>query len=116
MRISDWSSDVCSSDLQRCLANRLGLHAPPTVAKIAPGQEVLLNHVLHGFQVEFSGQVEDGEILVVDRLGGVGLGAVPGDEGVDEVEMGSDVPAQIHAETRADLEESGIALASRAWI
>src|SRR3546814_796050 len=28
MRISDWSSDVCSSDLQDCLSSKHGIRAP----------------------------------------------------------------------------------------
>src|SRR3546814_6278204 len=38
MRISDWSSDVCSSDLSRAPAPRRGLVAPPSGARLVlPG-------------------------------------------------------------------------------
>src|SRR3546814_13146699 len=46
MRISDWSSDVCSSDLLVRLGWRLG-HKPPPLPAEMPGWEKFLSRVTH---------------------------------------------------------------------
>src|SRR3546814_5318506 len=72
MRISDWSSDVCSSDLVAGLVER---RAP--LAEVGSDPEVdvgaVLDQVLDGLQVAFAGRV-DQRCFVIGH-DGVGVGA-----------------------------------------
>src|SRR3546814_6121684 len=76
MRISDWSSDVCSSDLHRLTRRHVGDHAVRVVGDVAaqPG-EVAARHRRAGHHQEGGlGEARDGEVgldaaAVVQPLG-----------------------------------------------
>src|SRR3546814_2215504 len=76
MRISDWSSDVCSSDLPWTLAEPRSPYAPPT-APVERATDVHLDgHVVYaGFWKRVAATLIDGVIIAL--LGGV-VGAVIG--------------------------------------
>src|SRR3546814_4803234 len=42
MRISDWSSDVCSSDLPRCNSEAMSMHLEEIAFHVAPGAHAVL--------------------------------------------------------------------------
>src|SRR3546814_1667744 len=44
MRISDWSSDVCSSDLASTAAHRLSQHTHPIIAQGTHGAQAVYIH------------------------------------------------------------------------
>src|SRR3546814_16191726 len=60
MRISDWSSDVCSSDLVEPVENRVGVSAPTCATPfggVGRGQRQILEHSAHrGHQAYVPGQ------------------------------------------------------------
>src|SRR3546814_21076387 len=91
MRISDWSSDVCSSDLVRVL--RLPGHAPR--GEIAMRAERAYRDA--GGSVEEAGDSICDADLVVDALFGIGLARAPDAETAALVAAINDASAPVLA-------------------
>src|SRR5262249_59038233 len=51
--VSDWSSDVCSSDLERPLSSDVGRKAPPSSAKASEGMERYLTELIEEYVHDF---------------------------------------------------------------
>src|SRR3546814_19663545 len=70
MRISDWSSDVCSSDLQQVVeqVGRLVHHALPATARS-------FDHRLHRFLADLLGDLVEAAMEQARGVRAVGIGA-----------------------------------------
>ena len=82
----------------------------------AARQLVLLEHDLDGLQVELGGEVHHREILVVEGAMAVGRIVVAFHEMLELAHVGVDVPVEVHADERGELQEARIDPAHRARI
>src|SRR3546814_7849170 len=71
MRISDWSSDVCSSDLANCFAAGLVDHHDDVLLHL-PAQHPLDD--FHGFRIGHAHALDEGAFLAYALKGGIDLG------------------------------------------
>src|SRR3546814_7368040 len=69
MRISDWSSDVCSSDLQRRVAEQISGRRRPAVAYlgIEMAKEKIAPHFVHRLETRRAVAEESGAVAVFGR-------------------------------------------------
>ena len=69
---------------------------------------MLLEHAVHGFQIELCGEIEHRKIFIVKRLGHLRLVVVALGEMIKKIAMGFQVAFDIHAHERCELDETGI--------
>src|SRR3984893_7126463 len=93
---------------------RVDLVAVPL--QLAERQEVLLEDDTYGFQVEFGGEIEHGEIFVVERFGHRRLFQFAVGEILVELAVRLDVTLDVHAHEGGELDETRINAAERARI
>ena len=71
-------------------------------------QQIALEHLIDGFEIEVRAHVHDREIFLVEVADRVRFLDVAGDAMVEEVDEGSRVPLGVHAHERAKLKKSRI--------
>ena len=86
----------------------------PCHSSVPLRQPVLLEHPLHGLQIELGAEIEHREILVVEILGDLRLVEFAQPKVVVELAMRLDVAIDVHAHERGKLHEARIDLAERA--
>ena len=86
------------------------------VGERAERQRVFLEYQLHGFQIKLGGEIEYGEIFVVERLGGGGLGLLAARQVLVQFLMRLQMTLDIHAHEGGELHEAGIDAPSAAGI
>ena len=115
-RLAD-RADVVLLALDRHQAHSLdrgGVHRPAAMHQLALRQQMLLEHVAHGLDVEFRRQVHHREIFVVEGLDDLGLLLLALGEVIGEIDVLLDVAFEIHRDESGELHEAGIDLPERA--
>src|SRR3546814_2942465 len=73
MRISDWSSDVCSSDLQSHILDGCRIDGLAVDLPTAARQLIVLKDRLDGVQIKLGGHIEHGVVLIIEPAMGFGV-------------------------------------------
>ena len=84
--------------------------------ELAERQRVFLENEPHGFEIEFGGEVEHGEIFVVERLGDRRLFELAVGEILVKLLVRLHVALDVHAHEGGELDEARIDAAERAGI
>src|SRR5581483_11083251 len=93
---------------QRGAADGAGLDARAAVVELAPGQPGLLENPLDRLKVELGREVQHGEILVVEGLGGLRLLDVAAGQVLVEVQVCLAVAVDVHGHEGGELHEAGV--------
>ena len=78
------------------------------VSHLPERQQVALEHLIDGLEIEVRAHVHDGEIFLVEVADRVRLLDVAGDAMMEEVDEGFRVPLGVHAHEGAELKKAGI--------
>src|SRR3984893_13456276 len=89
-------------------SDRTRIDATTMPFKLAEWQGVLLKHGAHSLQVEFSGQIHNGAIFVIERLDRSRLRLLAIGEMAEKVDLGFDVALKIHAHKSGKLHKSRV--------
>ena len=98
------------------MPDRRGIHALAPPLHGALRQRILLEHVLHGLEVELRRQVYDREELVVERAVLLGAVAIALDQMLEQLDVLADMAVQVHRHEAGKLDKSWIDLAKAAGI
>ena len=93
---------------QRGASDRAGIDATAMPFKLAEWQCVLLKHGSHSLQIEFSGQIHNGAIFIIERSDRSRLRLLAISEMAEEVDLGFNMALKIHAHKSSKLHKSRV--------
>src|SRR6267154_694932 len=101
---------------QRGMSDRPRVDAPTVPLELAQWQRVLLKHRADGLKVELGRQIHDSQIFVIEffyrrRFVLVAIGEV-----AEKIDLGFDMPFEIHAHKSGKLQKTGVDAAQCAGV
>ena len=93
---------------KKCFLDRAEVDGFALVLHFPERQQIALEYLIDGFEIEVRAHVHDREIFLVEVADRIRLLDVAGDAMMEEVDEGLRVPLGVHAHERAELKKSRI--------